>query len=149
MIEIIVNGVGIAIAAFLYIFSRDFSVSKRAGVPSAAFFPTIIAVVLLFLGVYNIVKYLIAKKKGNVEASEKMSRIKLLQFLSIIALMLLYAVLWNYRIGHFILNTIVCFIPVCWLISEETEWWKSAIYIVGLTIFIYFLFSIGLKVRIW
>lgn len=151
MIEIIVNVLGIAIAAFLYIFSRDFSVSTRPGIPSAAFFPTIICVALLILGIYNLVKIVVFKKKHVDPASEsiRITKLKVLQMLAIVSLMALYAVLWNYKIGHFILNSIICFTPICWLLGDEVEWWKSAIYIVGLTIFIYLLFGVGLKVRIW
>lgn len=152
MIEIFVNLLGIAISAMLYFGSSSFRVSKRPGVPSASFFPTIIAVILLVLGVYNIIMVLIKRKKldSNVDADTKsMSKLRLLQFVSICALLVLYAVLWLFHLGHFILNTAVIFTGVCWLMSDEREWWKTLIYITVLTIFIYILFGQFLRVRIW
>ena len=149
MFEIVVNVLGIVISAFLFVFSRGFAASSRPGIPSAAFFPTIISVILLFLGILNLVKYFIAKKNGEVEEEAKMSHVKLLQFFALLAILLLYATLWDFKIGHFILNSIICFSPICWLLSDETEWWKSVLFVTGLTIFIYLLFVTGLKVRIW
>ena len=149
MAEIAVNIIGLLISAFLFIFSRDFSVSTRPGVPSAAFFPTIISAILLFLSILNLVKYIIARKKGEAEDPAPIGRAKMLQFFELVVLLFLYAVLWYFHIGHFILNTVVIFTVVCWLLSDETEWWKSALFVLGVTIFIYCLFVLFLRVRLW
>lgn len=149
MAEVIVNALGMAISIFLFVFSRSFAAPTKPGVPSAAFFPTIIAVILFCLSIFNTAKYLGAKKKGLVEEPQKINRFKLIQFFFLVLLLVIYTVAWNYKIGHFIINTIIIFSPVCWLLSDETEWWKSVLFITGLTIFIYLLFVVGLKVRIW
>lgn len=149
MAEIAVNIIGLLISAFLFIFSRDFAVSSRPGVPSAAFFPTIISVILLGLSILNLVKYFVAKKKGDVEKPIPIGKEKMLQFFALIALLFLYAILWYFHIGHFIINSAVIFTVVCWLLSDETEWWKSALFVTGVTIFIYCLFVMFLRVRLW
>lgn len=149
MYDIIINGLGILIFAGTFIFSKGFAVSKREGVPSAAFFPRIIAVVVLVFAVYNLIRFLIKRKKGMYEKPEKMQEGRFVQFMGILLLLFLYAILWDNHIGHFILNTIIVFSPVCWLMSDEKEWWKTALYITCLTFFIYALFVFVLKVRIW
>jgi len=80
---------------------------------------------------------------------KKMQEGRFVQFMGILLLLFLYAILWDNHIGHFILNTIIVFSPVCWLMSDEKEWWKTALYITCLTFFIYALFVFVLKVRIW
>lgn len=149
MIEIMINVAGICISAFLYYFSKDFAVSTREGVPSAAFFPRIIAAILLLLSIINLVKIFVQKKKNTYKAPEATVKGRALQIIAVVALLLFYAILWKSHIGHFILNSIIVFVPICWLISDEIEWWKSLIYVVCLVIFIYLLFSVGLKVRLW
>lgn len=149
MYDIIVNAIGIILSIGIFVFSRGFAVSKREGVPSAAFVPRIIAVVVLVLAIFNLVRFIIKRAKGEYEAPAKIQHARFLQLMAIIMLLILYALLWNFHIGHFIANTIIIFTPVCWLLSDEREWWKSAIYVVILTIFIYLLFVNLLKVRIW
>ncbi len=150
MTEILVNILGLAVSAVLYFGSSSFRVSRRPGVPSAAFFPTIIAVILLVLGVYNLIVIFMKRKKGEKSAETvKMSKMRLMQFFGVLALLVLYALLWQYHLGHFVLNSAVVFTCICWLMSDETEWWKTLIYCTALSLFIFLLFSQLLRVRIW
>lgn len=152
MTEIIVCGLGIVISIILFVFSRGFSVSAKPGVPSAAFFPTLISIVLLFLSILVLIKVLIRinnEKKKGTHKQIVFVKTKVFQFVAILGLMVLYAILWNYHIGHFILNSIIVFVPISILLSDEKVWWQSAIFSSGLIIFVYLLFTTVLRVRLW
>ena len=152
MSEIIVNIFGVGLGLFLFIFSRGFLSSAKPGVPSAAFFPTIISIVLMFLSISNLATMLVKSRKKSPSASEEKPPIlvkKVIQMGIIVVLMFLYALFWSLHIGHFILNSIIVFVPISILISDEQEWWKSLLFSTGLVIFIYVLFTVGLKVRLW
>lgn len=152
MAEIIVSSLGAVFSIFLFVFSRGFAISKRVGIPSAAFFPTVISVILMFLSVLNIVKAVVRISKERSAGTYKKVEIpkgKITQMLAVIGLMVLYAVLWNYHVGHFLLNSIVVFVPISILLSDEIEWWKSAIFSICLILFIWVLFSYLLRVSLW
>jgi hypothetical protein len=145
------NGVSIFLGLFLLFFARNFPPSNKPNVPSASFFPIIIAIVLIGLGIYNLIIYLRQKKHAKAEAEQQThySMGKVVQVGQVIALMLAYALLWHFHIGHFLLNSIIVFIPVTLLISDEVKWHKSVIFTISLVIFIYALFTYLLKVRLW
>lgn len=151
MANIIVCGVSIFFSLFLFFFAKDFPVSNKVNVPSAAFFPTIISVVLLVLGIYNSVVSVInlRKERASGVLKEKIQVGKIIQLMEVILLMLLYTLLWHFHIGHFILNSILIFIPISLLISDEVEWYKSVFFTISIVMFIYLLFKFLLRVRLW
>jgi len=151
MSEVIVCSISTFFSLFLLYFAQGFPKSVKPNVPSASFFPTLIAIVLLGLSIYNLVVCLIQRKKAK-EAGEKKEKIvkrKVLQIVEILLMLFLYAFLWKFHIGHFLLNSILVFTPVCLLMGDETVWWKSTIFSVCLVVFIYLLFTFLLKVRLW
>ncbi len=152
MAEIIVSSLGAALSIFLFVFAQGFTGSGRAGVPSAAFFPIVISVILMLLSVYNIIRTVVRiqkEKKAGTYQKPVFVKGKVFQILAVVGLMVLYAILWNLHIGHFLLNSIIVFVPISILLSDETAWWKSAIFTVCLVVFIYVLFSYLLRVRLW
>ncbi len=152
MAEIIVSSLGAALSVFLFVFSRGFAGSGRAGVPSAAFFPTVISAILMFLSIYNIIKSVVRIRKEKQAGTYQKAvfvKGKVFQILAVVGLMVLYATFWNLHIGHFLLNSIVVFVPISILLSDETAWWKSAVFTTCLVIFIWILFSYLLRVRLW
>lgn len=151
MANLIVCGVSIFFSLFLLFFAKDFPVSNKPNVPSAAFFPIIVSIILFMLGVYNAIVELIRlkKEKTSNNVKERIFFGKVLQVAEIVLLMLLYALLWHFHIGHFILNSMLVFIPISLLISDEVEWYKSVIFSVCIVMFIYLLFTFLLRVRIW
>jgi hypothetical protein len=149
MSEFIVCGINLAFAHFLIIFAQDFPKSVKPNVPSASFFPTIIGVILLGLSIYNLIHAIIVRRKNPSSESKTIQKGKVLQILEILVLLFLYAFLWKLHFGHFIINSIAIFVPVCILLGDEKPWYQSAIFATCLVLFIYSLFTFLLKVRLW
>lgn len=153
MAHLIVCITGILYSSFLLIFSQQFPKSTKPNVPSAAFFPRIIGIILLGLSIYNVVAWLLARKQQMQEEQVEsvkagIAKGKTLQMVQIIALIVAYAVLWHFHLGHFLLNSTIIFFPLVMLLSDEKKWYYNAIFTVVLVAFIYVLFTVVLKVRL-
>ncbi|MFA6846174.1 MAG: tripartite tricarboxylate transporter TctB family protein [Sphaerochaetaceae bacterium] len=151
MAEIIVCSLSTGLSLFLLYFAKGFPKSIKPNVPSASFFPTIIGVILLGLSLFNLIHALIRIKKAKSAGYEKQSveKGKVFQILEIVLLMFLYAFLWKYHIGHFLLNSIVVFALICVLLGDDVSWQKSVVFSTGLVVFVYVLFTFLLRVRLW
>jgi hypothetical protein len=151
--EILVSAIGLGFSLFLFILSRKFPPSTQPGVPGAAFFPGIVAVVIFALAMVQVVRIAVKRTRpGGGEKAEDSGQNKknIIRIIEIVLLMLLYSLLWMFNLGHFLLNSTVIFIPVALLYggAVEREWWKTSIFVVILVVFIYCLFKFLLKVPI-
>jgi hypothetical protein len=156
--EILVAFTSLIFSLFLFIGSRRFPPSRQAGVPGTAFFPTIISCLIFTFALIQIIniirKYLISSKNnGNEHTTAQdftLVQKKVLHIAGIIALMLFYSFFWLFNIGHFLVNSIIIFLPIAFLFGGtiETNWWKLSIFIVILLTFIYSLFKLILRVPI-
>ena len=156
--ELLVCVIGIAFSLFLFALSRQFPPAPQIGMPGAAFFPGIVSGVLFGLSLTQLIITLIKRRKissggeTTQTASEQpqSGRKQIFRIIGIVLLVLLYALLWMYNVGHFIINSIVIFIPISILYggARERQWWKTAIFVVVLVMFIYVLFIYLLKIAI-
>ena len=157
-IELLVSIVGLAFGLFLFSGAQQFPPATQPGLPGAAFFPVIISTIIAGLSLANLCIVLVKRKKiqgaGSDTAQDaqhvQFARKQILRVVGIVILTLLYALLWGYNIGHFIINSIVIFIPISMLYggARERQWWKTSIYVVLLVVLIYVLFKYGLRVAI-
>jgi uncharacterized membrane protein len=151
--EILVSVIGLGFSLFLFILSRKFPPSSQPGVPSAAFFPAIIAVIIFALAMVQVIRIAVKWKKtnkGEKPANPARNKKNVIRLVEIVLLMILYSLLWMFNFGHFLVNSIVIFIPIGILFggAVEREWWKTSIFIVVLVTFIYCLFKFLLKIPI-
>ncbi|MCH3918063.1 MAG: PAM68 family protein [Spirochaetia bacterium] len=150
--EMIVCIISLLFSIFLFYFARFFPTSQNPDIPSAAFFPFIISTLLFGLSVLNIAKGILSAYKGKKDGTyvkEVFQKGKVIQIVMIVLFLFLYVILWYLHVGTFILNSIVVFVPVCMLMSNEKAWWQNALFAIFLVLFIYVLFSFLLRVRLW
>ena len=157
-VELLVCVIALAFSLFLFVLSLQFPPSTQAGVPSAAFFPGIVSAVIFGLSLTQLIINLIKQKKirsdgGTTQPGTEQGQSawkQALRIVEIVLLILLYSLLWIFNVGHFLVNSIVIFIPISMLYGggRERQWWKTSIFVVVLVVFIYVLFKYLLKVAI-
>ena len=157
-IEIVVSVIGLAFGVFLLVGARQFPPATQPGMPGAAFFPYIVSVVILILSIATLVIALAKRKRmqsnsGNTEPDAKQAqfaRNQAFRIAGVVLLSLFYALLWHLNIGNFLINSLVFFIPIAILYdgAKERPWWKTAIFVSVLVVFIYILFKYVLRVAI-
>jgi hypothetical protein len=148
-VEITVCAVSLIFSVFLFTLSRQFPPSPHPLMPGPAFFPFLVAAAVFSLSLAQLVITLVKRKKtGSGEEAAQPERKHTLRIVIIILLILLYALLWMYHIGHFLINSIAVFIPVSMLYggAKERQWWKTSLFVVVLVVLTYVLFKYLLKV---
>jgi hypothetical protein len=148
--ELLVTCAGLGFSIFLFVVSGSFPQSTQAGVPSAAFFPQVVAVIIFGLSGAQLARTLVTRiRNGNGAEKEAVANKRnIIHIVEVLLLVILYCLLWKYNIGHYVINSIVIFIPIAMIFggSTEREWWKTCIFIVVLVAFIYCLFKFVLRV---
>ena len=157
-IELLFSIIGMAFGVFLFVGAQHFPpTAPHPGVPGARFFPNIISIIIFGLSLVILVFTLAKRKKMRIPDENKpgkeevqFARKQALRIVGIVVLALIYALLWSLNMGHFVVNSIVIFIPITMLFggAQERQWWKTSIYIVFLIVFVYVLFKHVLRVAI-
>lgn len=147
--DIIISAIGMFFSVFLLIGSMTFPKSNQPGVLSAAFFPRMIAVILLLLSLMIlasfIMKLLSSKKSDKIEFVGNYNG--MMDIVKIVSLILIYSILWILGIGHYIINSVIILICVQRVFNHgEKSLLSSGIFTVGLVVFIYYLFKFVLRV---
>lgn len=158
LVELLVCIISLAFSLFLFVLSRQFPPSTQPGMPGPAFFPGIVAIAIFGLSLAQLIIAFVKRKKippggRTVQPDTGQNQSELKQAVrigEIVLLILLYALLWIYNIGNFLINSIVIFIPISMLYggARERQWWKTSIFVVVLVVFNYVLFKYLLKVAI-
>lgn len=142
---------GLGFSAFLFGFARTFPHSQVEGVAGAGFFPTIVAVVLFALSALVLASELAGRRMRLAGGSQSSggsapARGNAAAVVQVLLLLLLYAALWAAGIGHYLVNSLVIFTLVACIYSRERPWWKNAIFVAVLVVFIYVIFKYLLRI---
>ena len=148
--ELVIYLISLAFGIFLLLGARQFPPSTMPGVPSSAFFPNIISTVIIALSLILMVTSLVKRIKTRASGGEVQTNPEQIKFVwkqalriaGVILLLLLYGLLWHFNIGHFLINSIVFFIPITIIYggAQEKKWWKTSIYVVIVVVIAYVLF---------
>jgi len=114
------------------------------GVPGAGFFPFVMAIGIIILGLFISIETIITMKKGLIaKEATKLNQDNFKNTLVIILTLVIYLLMW--RLTNYYISTLIVSLFLNWYFKRTIIF--NLVFSIGFTSVVYFVFNLGLKIQ--